>query len=229
MHVLFDEVAAASPAFPECAASACETLLTGRPRSDMRVKARRSLLALWLNLRTGRVTDGRPIDLPALTQAVNVGEVLAEIQTTICDSRASRGDLGTAKDIAEAINNQGEDLDVVAQESSVAVRPGTIRSFTLAVVNMSPDVRSYDLAGSSAWPVTLSVARVSGLAPGQMALVTATVAVPSAPWQEPGEVRVTATDRNSAAPLSRTATIRIHAADPADPGGGPMPRRPVLE
>ena len=228
MHELFDEVAAASPAFPECAASACETLLTRRPRNEMRTKARRSLLALWLNLMTGRVTDGRPIDLPALTQAANVAEALAEIQATICDSRASRGALGVAKEIAEAINNQ-EDMDLLALESSAAVQPGTTRSFTLAVVNFGPDVRSYDLTASSAWPVALSLARVNGLGPGQTALVTATVAVPTTSWKEPGEVRVTASDGSSPALLSRTATIRIVVADVADPGGTPKPRRPVLE
>jgi hypothetical protein len=227
MHTLFDEVAAASAAFPECAASACETLQPGRPRNEMRTKAKRSLLALWLNIMTGRVTDGRPVDLPALTQAAHVAEALAEIQATICDPRASRGALGAAKDIAEAINNQGVDMDLIALEPSATLRPGSLHSFTLAVVNLSPDVRIYDLTASSAWPVTLSLARVN-VGPDQAALVTATVAVPTTPWKEPGEVRVTASDRTSAAPLARTATIRIVAADPAGPRD-PRPRRSVLE
>jgi hypothetical protein len=222
MQALFDQVSGASPVFPECAAVGCDTLRLETPQNDMREKAERELLGLWLNVITGRATRGRPVNLPALTNAQDVGKVLAEVETTVCDADASRGDLGTAKEIAEAINNQGEDMELVAAESSGTLLSGGIRSFTLAVVNMSPDVRSYDLAGQGTWPATLSQSRVNGLAPGQIALFTATVSVSGASPGATGVLRVTAADRGSETSLERTATIRIlvgGAGQPSVPGG----------
>jgi hypothetical protein len=226
MQTLFDQVAVASPAFPECAPVGCGTLLLPTPQNDMRLKARRSLLGFWLNVITGRVTRGRPIDLPALTSAPTAGDALAEVEMTVCDPNASRGDLGTAKEIAEAINNQGEDMELVSVESSATLQPGVIRFFTLAVVNMSPDVRSYDLTTSGTWPISLSPARINGLAPDQIAPVTATLFVPGGSSGQTGEVHVTAADTNSAAPLTRTVTIRILIGAPADPIGGGKNRHP---
>jgi len=228
MQALFDQIAAASPAFPECAPVGCGTLRPPTPQNDIRLKAQRGLLGLWLNVITGRVTRGRPIDLPALTRAATAGEALAEVEITVCDPTASRGELGTAKEIAEAINNQGEDMELVSVEPAATLQPGTYRSFTLAVVNMSPDVRNYDLTGQAPWPVLLSQTRVNGLGPGQVATLTATLFVPAGSSGQTGEVQVTATDTNSVAPLARTATIRILVGGAVDPGGGmvrPRPRR----
>ena len=128
MQRLCDQVVVASPAFPECAPVGCGTLRLPTPKNDLRLKAERSLLGFWLNLITGRMTRGRPIDLPALTNAATVGEALAEVEMTVCNPNASRGDLGTAKEIAEAVNNQGEDMELVSAESSATVQPGTFRA-----------------------------------------------------------------------------------------------------
>jgi hypothetical protein len=229
MQGLFDRVAEASPAFPECAPIGCAVLQLPGGQKDMRLKAERSLLGLWLNVITGRVTRGRPIDLPALTNAATAGEALAGIEMTVCDPGASRGDLGTAKAIAEAIDNQGEDLELVSEEASATVSPGAVRSFTLAVVNMSPDVHSYDLTGSGTWPVSLSPARVNGLGPGQVALVAATLFVPGDSADQTGTIQVAASEQNSDPPLARAATIRIQVGGAATIGGGgrlrPRPKR----
>jgi hypothetical protein len=139
---------------------------------------------------------------------------------TVCDPDASRGDLGASKDLAEALNIMGEDMEVVAPESSAVVQPGGSRSFTLAVVNMTDEVRSYDLTSQATWPVTLSLARIHGLGPGQVALLTATLSAFGASAGQAGVVRVTASDRGSEAPLERTAAIRILIGDPHGPGGG---------
>ena len=225
MQTLFDQVAVASPAFPECAPIGCGTLRLPPPKNDMRLKAERSLLGLWLNLITGRVTRGRPIDLPALTNAATAGEALAEVEMTVCDPNASRGDLGTAKEIAEAINNQGEDMELVSVEASATVLPGTIRTFTLTLVNMSPDVRNYDLSTGGTWPVSLSSTRINGLGPGQIALLTTALFVPAGSSNQTGEVHITASDDNSDPPLARTATIRILVGNAVDPIGGRNIRR----
>jgi hypothetical protein len=220
MQTLFDQVAAASPAFPECMPAGCEVLQAGTRGNDMREKAERDLLGLWLNVVTGRVTRGCPIDMPDLTSAANVGDALAELEVTVCDADASHGDLGASKDVAEAINNMGEDMELVAVEPSAVVQPGSSRSFTLAVVNMTDEVRSYDLTSQATWPVTLSLTRIHGLGPGQVALVTATLSAIGASAGQAGVVRVTASDRGSEAPLERTAAIRILVSDPRGPGGG---------
>ena len=229
MQTLFDQVVVASPAFPECAPVGCGTLRLPTPKNDLRLKAERSLLGFWLNLITGRMTRGRPIDLPALTNAATVGEALAEVEMTVCNPNASRGDLGTAKEIAEAVNNQGEDMELVSAESSATVQPGTFRAFTLVVVNMSPDVRNYDLTSRGTWPVSPSATRINGLGPGQIAMATTTLFVPADSTNQTGEVHITASDNNSDPPLARTATIRILVSNPVAPIGGgkirPMPTR----
>jgi hypothetical protein len=226
MQWLFDQVADAAPALPECAPAACATLRVDAPRNDMRLKAERSLLGLWLNLMTGRVTRGRPIDQPALTDAATVGEALAEVESTICDPYASRGDLAAAKEIVEAINNQGQDMELVSPVSSAAVLPGTFRAFVMTVINMSPDVRNYDLTTAGTWPVAVFPSRLNGLAPGRLAQATATFFVPGDAARQAGEIRLTASDTSNAA-LARTATIRVLVGDSAGvTSGGTRARRP---
>lgn len=225
MQALFEQVAEASPVFPECAPIGCDTLLPSPPLNDMRVKAERSLLALRLNMMTGRVTPGRPVDLAPLMSADEAGEACAEIESMVCDPDAVQSDLLTAKDAAEAINNQGEDMELVSPVSSATLLPGATRSFTLAVINMSANVRSYDVAITANWPVSLSASRIDALGPDQVALVTATLSVPWVTSGQSGEIRVTASDRSGPAPLSRTATIRILVNAPSgSPGGGKVRR-----
>jgi hypothetical protein len=220
MRDLFDKVAEASAAFPECVSAECESLAMTAPRNDMREKAEMSLLGLWLNVVTGRVSLGSSVDLTGLTTAGTVGEAIDEVERTVCDPGASRGELGTAKEIAEAINNQGEDMEVVALESSATILPGATRTFTLAVVNMSDEVRSYDLGGTGTWPVTLSATRVNGVGPGAMAMFTATLIASGASPNQMGEIRIEASDRNSNATLERLATIRILVGGQKAPTGG---------
>jgi hypothetical protein len=219
MQARFDQAADASPAFPECAPVGCDALRPDIPQSDMRAKAGRSLLGLRLNVLTGRVTRGRPIDLPSLTQAADAGDALAEIERTICDPDASHNQLGIAKDLAEAINNQGEDMELVSVETSVTALAGSGRSFSFALINMSPDVRSYDLTAAGPWPVSFSPARVGGLGPGQIAMITATVSVPADNTMVVGEVSVTAVDRDSEASLQRTATVPVVVGGSGPAGG----------
>ena len=70
----------------------------------MRPKALRELLALWLNVVTGRLPTTTSIDQAALTEATTVAEAIAEVEATVCDPAAKRVDLETAKDLAEALN-----------------------------------------------------------------------------------------------------------------------------
>ena len=60
-----------------------------------------------MRLVSGRLTNGRPVDLGGLTSAATVGATVAEIETTICTPGAARRDLVHAKALAEALNDLG--------------------------------------------------------------------------------------------------------------------------
>jgi hypothetical protein len=102
---LFAAINKKSSAFPECASATCESLEPDSPRSSWKAKVIREFLAVWLNLISGRLTMGRPIDLAGLTSATTVGAAVAEIEAAVCNPVAPRQDLSHAKDIAEALNS----------------------------------------------------------------------------------------------------------------------------
>lgn len=105
MEVLFGTISDSSAAFDECEAIACSVLDPIRPRWQMGPKALRALLALWLNVVTGRLTLTTPIDLPDLTEAATLADAVAGIEATVCDPQAKRSELEEAKDLAEALNS----------------------------------------------------------------------------------------------------------------------------
>jgi hypothetical protein len=109
LDAFFTNVDTASAAFSECAQSGCDSLQDGTPRRWMRPKAERQVLALWLNIVSDRIHASTEIDLPDLTDALTVGEAIEDLETTLCDPLARRSDLGTVKDIAEAINQCGQE------------------------------------------------------------------------------------------------------------------------
>lgn len=93
-----------SSAFPECAPANCSALEPDSPRSSWKAKASRELLAVWLNLASGRLTKGRPVDLHGLSSATSVGAAVAEIEATICDPNVSKQQLQRARDIGDRLN-----------------------------------------------------------------------------------------------------------------------------
>jgi len=77
-------------------------------QSSWKSKASRELLAVWLNLASGRLTKGRPVDLHGLSSATFVGAAVAEVEATVCNTGATRQDLSHAKDIAVALNESAD-------------------------------------------------------------------------------------------------------------------------
>jgi hypothetical protein len=71
---------------------------------DMVVMAKRQLMALWLNLASGKLLPITPIDMPSLTSAVTLLEAIAEIEEVIL-LPGDRVDLERVKDIADNANN----------------------------------------------------------------------------------------------------------------------------
>ena len=105
---LFSAINDKSSAFPECALASCASLEPDSSQSSWKSKASRELLAVWLNLASGRLTKGRPVDLHGLSSATFVGAAVAEVEATVCNTGATRQDLSHAKDIAVALNESAD-------------------------------------------------------------------------------------------------------------------------
>jgi hypothetical protein len=226
LETLFGKISDTSSVFPELASATCEFLQPTAPQSDVRVRAQQALLDLWLNLDSGRLTRGRPIDLSGLTNATTVQDALSQIELSVCDPLASRSDLGNAKAIADALNGTGDDMELGVQESAVTLLPGATRTVLLGVVNMSAGNRNYSLAASGPWPVKLSVTRINALQPGQVAEIAATVTAPLDSRATMAQIRVNATDLLSQVTLSRDVTITFKlAGSPAAPPSAERPRQ----
>ena len=205
----------------------CDVLQFTPPQNKMRPKTERQLLALQLNVASGRLPSDTPINLPALTSATTVGDAIAEIETTLCDSGAAQSDLETAKDIAEALNIDGEDMELASLTSSLTARPGQTMPITLGLVNMSPFAETYSLTTSGPWPVSLSQQLVGGLGSGQVAVVTAYVHVPgSVSAGQTAQIQVTAQDLFSEVGLQREAVITVTVRGGSG-GSGDETRLPV--
>jgi hypothetical protein len=108
MSEFFAAINEKSDAFPECAAASCAALEPGSPRNSWKDKAARELLSVWLNLASGRLTNGRPINLIGLTTSATVGTAVVEVERTVCNTGSTRQDLAHAKDIAEALSQSGD-------------------------------------------------------------------------------------------------------------------------
>jgi hypothetical protein len=216
LQAWFDEIREASSVFPECAPLDCEFLQPQTAQNDLRKRAQQQLLALWLNLASGNLTRERPVDLPSLTDATTLAEALSEIERVVCDELADHSDLGTAKDIAEALNGGSDDLELAATESAVTMPSGSTRSVSLGLINMSPDNRNYYLSVTGNWPAQLSTGRVTALGSLGVAPITLTVTAPVGPQTAVGSFRVVATEVNSPL-ITREVTIvfRIAAANPS--------------
>ena len=166
LETLFGSISDTSSVFPEFAPATCEFLQPTAPQNDIRARAQQALLDVWLNLDSGRLTRGRSVDLSGLTNATTVQEALSQVELTVCDPLASRSDVGNAKAIADALNGKADDMELAAQESTVTLLPGAIRTVLLGVVNMSAGNRNYSVTASGPWPVRLSATRINALPPG---------------------------------------------------------------
>jgi len=212
LQALFTKIADTSNVFPECAPISCAFLQPQNPKNDMRARAQQQLLDVLLNLTSGRLTRGRPIDLAGLTSASTVGEALSELEITVCDPEATHSDLANAKDIAEELNSSADDLELSVEESAIALLPGATRTIALGLINMSASNRNYSLTVSSPWPIKLSTARVNALGPGQVAQITATITAPLNSQVATAQIHVTATDLQTQELLKREVMITAKLA-----------------
>jgi len=73
-------------------------------KSIMKDKAKLQLIALWLNIVSGKLSLNASINLPTLTSSNTLNEVIDEIEDTILNSD-DKDELERVKDIADSINN----------------------------------------------------------------------------------------------------------------------------
>jgi hypothetical protein len=104
---LLSQVSAKYSASASCVLVDCDLLTHGQPAGSLQGQVARELLASWLNLASGKLTLGRPIALGALTDAATAGAALDEVEGVVCDPQASRDALLAARNIARALNGDG--------------------------------------------------------------------------------------------------------------------------
>jgi len=99
-------IGARSKVFPAplTKADACRTL-QGPRGDDMLARAKQQLMALWLNVASGKVSESVAISLPGLTDAGSVGQAILEIEMILLNPASTRADWERAKTIADQINN----------------------------------------------------------------------------------------------------------------------------
>lgn len=91
-------------------------------KKDMKEKAELQLMALWLNVASGKLSLNTTVQLPAGT--LSLGEVISEIEETILNSNDTK-ELEWAKDIADDINN-GKLIPLVSVSfAASAIDPGS--------------------------------------------------------------------------------------------------------
>jgi hypothetical protein len=73
--------------------------------SDMLIKAQRQLMALWLNVVSGKLDPASQVELPSLTAAATVETAIEDIEAVLTSGTSDRAELERAKDIADSINN----------------------------------------------------------------------------------------------------------------------------
>lgn len=73
--------------------------------NDMLARARQQLMALWLNVASGKVSDYKTISLPAYTTAGTVLAAILECETILLNPSSPRSEQERAKNIADQLNN----------------------------------------------------------------------------------------------------------------------------
>jgi hypothetical protein len=134
-----DEIAAQSAVFPDVSTKeeVC-AILNPDDKSDMLLKAKLQLMALWLNVVSGKLSMSTQLDLPELTNSTTVGDAIAEIESIILTS-TDKNELERAKDIADMINNGNGIPSKMAILTAFVSDPGSddlIFNWSIGIVNI---------------------------------------------------------------------------------------------
>ncbi|MDD5458467.1 MAG: hypothetical protein PHF37_03645 [Phycisphaerae bacterium] len=97
-----------SNVFDNMAVSACNEILAVPDNSDMRQKAKAQLLALWLNVVSGKLNYDVSLNIKDPGNAaiiISPKQAIANIESTILNTSATLEELEYAKDLAEILDN----------------------------------------------------------------------------------------------------------------------------
>jgi hypothetical protein len=97
-----------SNVFDTMSVAACNTILAVPDNSDMRQKAKAQLLALWLNVVSGKLNYDSPItfqDPAGQTVTMSPKQAIASVEGAILNVNATAAELEYAKDLAEILDN----------------------------------------------------------------------------------------------------------------------------
>lgn len=228
LDTAFQLARSSSAAYAFCGATSGCSALTEPAPSDLVNKVEKELQALWLNVGTCRLSTETDISLPEISAAPTVGAALWEIERTLCHPDSTVADLARVKDLAEAINTTGDDLDLVVPVDDIPVNAGRPITLTAGLVNLSDASLSVEVSASSEWPVALSPTQVRDLASGEAIPVTAEVNVPLG--VSPGQavlVHWTVTTMAPGFTMQRDAYVRLKVVQ--ERIGGPSPRVQVSQ
>jgi hypothetical protein len=210
LDAFFADIEGKSAAFTECADVGCYVVNPAPPRSQMREKAERQAISLWLNVVSGRLPLGTIVDLAPLSSASSVGEAIMEVEGTLCDAGAKKPELELAKDIAESLNLGGVDMELVNLSPTLLVSPGQSVTPSFAVINMSPLPWSYTVQASGTWASTPGTQQIDNLASGAMALLGTRINVPAGAAPGATElIEIVVSDTNQESQLQRQTTVSL--------------------
>ena len=97
-----------SNVFDAMSVANCNTILAVPDNSDMRQKAKAQLLALWLNVVSGKLNYDSQItfqDSTGQSIAISPKQAIANVETAILNAAATAEQLEYAKDLAEILDN----------------------------------------------------------------------------------------------------------------------------
>lgn len=221
-----------SSVFDECYGGyGCELILADPPNSDMLRKGAQQLYTLWLNIVSKWIGPNCEVDMPDLTEAVTVEEAVDDIETVLCDPGAPKEELERVKDLAEMLNNSGQDQVEVAFASPVASsEPGEVVSIEAHVVNLTREPMDLRITAGGLWSASASPAVLRGVQPFVPVTVMLSVGIPAEAVTGEDADLVTVTAASAGNPFIyeyEVVRVSAEAMTPAD--RTPVAARAVLE
>lgn len=100
------------------------SILSIMDHSDMTQKAMQQLMALWLNLVSGKLQNDSFINLPELTENNTLADIIEEIEHIVLNIH-DKEEMERTKDIADSINNRHGSVSLQVSTYAVSKDPGS--------------------------------------------------------------------------------------------------------
>lgn len=100
------------------------SILSIMDHSDMTQKAMQQLMALWLNLISGKLQNDSFVNLPELTENNTLVNIIEEIEHIVLNIH-DKEEMERAKDIADSINNRHGSVSLQISTYAISMDPGS--------------------------------------------------------------------------------------------------------